>query len=171
MNKFNDQDYVQLLYKLYNSAYQCEDELDTLDNSNYYEPIFETVKDFQQPDINSYADLTKIPADKIKDFIYKHRNLRIGNFLIQITNYCCSPSNHNYDNLELTIIIHEEFNYNSKQDKVLSSKVNVNKDHRFECKSWRNKFNSYRIGSSLSIEDTIDIVRWLQGLNRLSSFL
>ncbi len=152
---FNSEEYNNTIHNYINQQYQnfFSDEI----NDSYQEDMKEErnirQKLFKYND--GVSDLTNIKKDKIKDFIFKSNGIKVGSFLIKIIS-------NNYD--KINICIYEE------KHKILS-KLDILKDKRFSC-AWVGKyFTTFKVGKDIPIEIFIDIIRWLQGVVRMTVFI
>lgn len=163
MKSFTDKEYFDLCQTLINSQYDTEED----DNSVEMEWIPSEPIKKSIPLVNNHiaCDLTNIKSDKLKEEILKFRNFKIGTFKIRIYNQ------NDGDNAKIRLTAWEErYKTLSGHPCNIDYALNFSKDSRFEKAPWLNKFNS-NSASCLSINDTIEIIRWLQIAHRMVAFL
>jgi len=112
-------------------------------------------------------DILNHRKDQIKDALHKNINFRIGEFTIHIRKYKQTG-----DLLSLDIfVMQQKYQTPSGSPCNMSYKADLFRDNRFINKPWLAYFDSSGRGKDIPIETMVDIVRWLQALNRMNSFL
>jgi hypothetical protein len=169
MKKFTKDNYIKLLERLVEEQYTTQDETIAKEFENTWIPSTSKAKEKLNKSLNSsIADLSNIKKDEIENYIYNHRDIKVGDFLLKIVKYSIKPSDlqdgHKKD-LEVDIIIYE---YN---DLGMATKVDVKKDSRFIGRPWITYFSTFKIGKNVDIQSTVDIIRWLQAINRIGCFI
>jgi hypothetical protein len=168
MEKLSKEDYIKLIERLVDH-YDLEDDDSFEELENTWIPSVSKAKEKFNKSLNgSLVDLSNVKKDQIEDYIYKHHDIKVGNFLLKIIKYSIKPSelqqSHKSD-LEVDVIIYEYNNLN------MVDKVDVQKDSRFISRPWRDSFNTFKTAKNLDIQSTVDIIRWLQALSRIGCFI
>jgi hypothetical protein len=172
-NSFTRKDYLSLIQKFAEEQYDTPDEEEPK-LEDYWMPAESPLKKkIQEPTNAGAADVTKVKKDQVMDCLKKFRNIKVGNFLIKITKY------HNDESGDFTkgmvdLYIYEEKNKTaSGQPAKMHNKINLSKDDRFENRPWLSHSNKYNpeFLSKVPMLTVVEIVRWLQGITRLTAFL
>lgn len=158
MRSFNEEEYIRLLEKLVSEQYDEEDYPAVVPQWSGQEILDRKV---QRVLANSVIDLTSANKTKIEDSLYQYRNIKVGKFSVKIIKYSTKPDN---EDILLSLSIYED-----KKNQLIV-RVNILKDHRFTGRSWQKYFNSSN-GSEIDIKTTVDIIKWLQAVQKLSAFV
>lgn len=132
--------------KIYDEMYESIDEKDV--------SLFHSLDKPKEIDVNNMtADTIQI---NLKNNINTDLKIRVGNFIIYL---------HSYNR---KLIIFEE-----KKNKHFTSqhKLDVKNDKRFSSKSWKDKFNLFKIGNCFTIAEVVDVCRWLQAIQKYNYLL
>lgn len=174
MNQLSKEDYLRLLEQYANDQYGNEDPILNIDDfQDAWIPAESPAKE-RMITANAYGsiDLTNVKKEKIIEALYKCTNLKIGNFLIKITRYSGQPDKNNQGpDLTMDVSIWEDkFKTPSGNPCKMTYRVNFKKDTRFDTRPWAKLFGN---GSASKVpnETVIDIIRWMQALNRMTAFL
>lgn len=109
-------------------------------------------------------DATNLKKTAIKKIIYTHQQITVGKFMI------IAAHNTSIDTFKLTVY-ERVYKTASGLPCNMQNKVNINKDNRFNGRSWAKEFNSTWGAKSISPTDYVDIVKWLQAITKLTCFL
>ena len=171
--KVSLEEYLRLIEKYADELYGSEnpdvdyDDIipDWEEQETYYE-----AKEKPRFDYDAACDLTTANEDKIRVRLHLVGNIMVGKFLLKANRYTAGAMFDKVAKKEdpgpfLTIAIYE-------QRKKLHDKVNLAKDVRFQGMPWIVYFkNPIASGKDIPFETVVEIVRWLQGISRLPSFL
>lgn len=168
MKNFDKDEFLELINKLLKDQYGTMDEEQIPDNA-----WLPSESPFKQklisPNYSTVIDLTDCKSSELYNTISsKLSNIKVGNFIIRI-----SKCHYHINKLEgINLYLHEEkkTTHLGKMSKI-TSKIDIHNDIRFNKCIWISYFNSSRLGESIPLNTLVDIVRWLQGLNRLSAFV
>lgn len=172
-NSFTRKDYLSLIQKFAEEQYDTpEDEEPKIED--YWIPSEpEIKKKIQEPTNAGAADVTKVKKDQIMDCLKKFRNIKVGNFLVKITKYHTDESGDFTKGMVDLYIYEEKSKTASGQPTKMHNKINLAKDDRFDSRPWLSHSNRYNPEylTKVPMETVLDIVRWLQGIHRMSAFL
>ncbi len=165
MSKITKEEYLKLLDEVL-KAQKVED-LEV--NQDFFEeeaPIKPPVR-FNYVDSQGTIHATEMTREAI-DATWKNQgNVLVGNFLIKVSSFI----NTAYE----PFIYFNIYDYEKDENgKVISSKIDVIKDIRFSNEPWK---DTYIYGSSYSqkiqapLNVTLDVIEWLQKLDKLSAFV
>lgn len=160
MGTFNEEDYIRLLEKLVNEQYDEEDAPAIVPQWSDEEILERKV---QRVLSNSVIDLTTASKTKIEESLYQYRNIKVGKFSVKIIKYSTKSENDNID-----VIINLSI-YEARKNNLIF-RINVQKDQRFLGRSWQKYFNSSN-GNDINIKIAVDIIKWLQAIQKLSAFI
>lgn len=176
MSSFSKADYLRLCEQILKDQYG-DDEPDEYGVENQAwipsEPSSDLKKKISLPSNNGVIDLTSGKKDKIIDSMYKCSNLKVGNFIIKVTAYHGEPDTYNnktYISINISIYENKQQTHLGRTSNMLS-KINPNKDNRFENRPWLVYFKSFDKGINIPVEEFPDIVRWLQAIGKMSAFI
>jgi hypothetical protein len=169
MKSLNDQEYLELLQKLVDAQY--DDAITDYDIANMEwmpaEP--EAKEQMLAVKHNGMIDLTHVRSGKIKEEIFKCSNLVVGDFKITVTRFNGIPSQQGAKLCcNLRIMGHQSRTMNGMPCNMDTS-VDLNKDARFNGRSWLKYFNS-NLATNVPIDTVVEIVRWMQAIKKLSAF-
>lgn len=145
------------------NKYECFQ--DVLDDEAY--TLSSPVVMEKQPifNVNGITDLTKVKSANLATEIKKAGNLQIGKFLIKIKRYAGQYEQAKNRTGFLDINIFEEKN-------KIHKKINVNKDSRFKDVPWSEHFkDEVNAGNQIPFDTVVEIVRWLQVIDKLVAFI
>lgn len=162
-DKIDYEEFLKLAEKL------TEEQYDEEVGSNYQE-VLDKHEWFPKPEQKTKAinvgveDLTNTKYEDIAAKIKGQENIKIGKFLIKIKRYHGSAEKYKNSETKLDITIMEE------KEKI-HRKVQIAKDTRFTEVPWISHFNgSVRDGLGLPAEVVVDIIRWLQVMDKMVIF-
>jgi len=157
----NNNDYKKLIEEFYHAQYSSCDKLAEEQNiwypDNRGSEKLDELKSLKEKQL--IIDATSYSLEEMKNKINSFRNVRIGNFRLQILNINANAMN---------ILIFEE---QKKKSANITVKVNPNKDSRFLGRSWVTYFNQFNEGKNIPLEEIPNILKWLQIIHRLPAFL
>jgi hypothetical protein len=168
MSTISKEDYLKLLEEL-----DREDDMDT-------HPIPEDAWIPSEPPVkmklsNSaiVIDILDYKKNKIKEALYKSTNLRIGKYLIKIHSYHGKPDKKG-DGTGFTMDIEVwETSYTTPSGAPCKMDYNKNfhKDNRFAGKPWLSYFTIGGWACDIPADTVVDVIRWIQTIQKLSAFL
>ena len=163
MMKINKQDYLKLL-----DAIIKEQEIEDFEvNEEYLENLkVEKAKSqrFQYEESQGTIHATQMTRDEIDASWKNQGNIVVGNFLLKVSGF----STDKYRGI--TYITFNLYDYEKdERGKVTATKIDVAKDVRFAEVEWKGLGDKLRFHAPLAV--TLDIIEWLQKLDRLAAFV
>lgn len=172
MTSFSNKDYLDLIQQLVDQQYDDAVEDYDIDNMEWIPAEPEIKEKMMKVNRSGMIDLTHVKSNKIKEEIHKCGNIRIGNFKIIISRYNGTPSQ---QGAQLCCDLHIMGNRNKTMNGMpcnMDYDVDVKKDSRFNNQSWLKYFDqSPSYADNVPVDVVVDIVRWLQGIHKLTAFL
>jgi hypothetical protein len=159
-----DNKYLKLIEEMFNAQYDEYDSGDLL-NSKEYEDKIDKMKTYN---LSHCIDLTNLDEanKKIKiDGFSGFGGFKVGSFTIKIL----TPS---IKNKNISIFIYEKL-----RNRSIQTKININTDHRFADTTWSSYFrkgaisNYGTLGVDMPYQIINEVVRWLEALDKLGSFI
>jgi hypothetical protein len=171
MSSSKDIDYLDLIQKLVDQQY--DDAIDDYDISRMEwipsEP--EIKKKIHQASSSGMIDLTNVKSNKIKDELLKCTNLRVGPFKVRIKRYNSVPSQ---KGAQMTVDI-EVWEERTKTPSGNPCRIDYpmifSNDSRFSNRPWLKYFDRGNFGTNVPIDIAVEIMRWMQGIHKLTAFL
>lgn len=171
MNTFTKEEYLALVEKMSAEHYGEEGE-----NEPIWEPDPAPEKASRIHLVNKEGcvDLTKANKDKVRDilFNYKYANLAIGDFVLRIYRFVGEPGG-NKDEIKINLTLHR-YVYRTPAGapcKMLN-KFYIHNDSRFERRPWLTHFGIHsNYGNDIPLETMVEIVRWMQVVEKLPAFV
>jgi hypothetical protein len=124
----------------------------------------------KEASVNGTIDLTNVKSGKIKSELFKCTNLKIGKFKLRLNRYFTAPSKDG----ESVCISLEAFEERHKTPNGHPCKMDFPmlfaKDSRFENRPWLKYFNKNH-ATNVPIDIVVEIVRWMQAVQRMTAFL
>lgn len=115
-------------------------------------------------------DLSKIKKEAIKDTLFKSTVFKIGIFTIRITKYHITPVKNNILKIDLTFL-HDVTKTSSGAPCKMQYKFEIGKDSRFANRPWLIYLTDNSSMKNVPIEEAVEVIRWFQGLIRMTAFL
>lgn len=118
-------------------------------------------------------DLSKIKKESIKDTLFKSTVFKIGTFTIKVTKYHSYPIKNN-TNQDLKIdlaFLHDVTKTPSGAPCKMQYKFDIGKDSRFTNRPWLIYLTDNSSMKNVPIEEAVEVIRWFQGLIRMTAFL
>lgn len=166
---FNDKDYLELIKSLSDHQYD-DDESVSYDEMEWI-PSEPEIKEKLIKHNNGIIDLTNIKSNLIKDEILKCTNIKVGKFKIKIKHYSAVPSQKG-SQMSLSLKLFEE---KTQTPNGMPCKMDYSfapyKDTRFDNRPWLKYFNQSSSAFNIPIETVVEIIRWLQALNKMGCFI
>jgi|ERR1035437_191717 hypothetical protein len=177
MSEFNNKEYLELINRLLDEQYS-DDACDLPITSDSWIPAETEIKNkISKLKENINIDLSKAKKSEILKIFtdYKQANIKVDNFRIKVESY----------------IMHDRYkeDYKGEGDPIFSIRVyeeksrtpggfpckmeysvDFNKDKRFSNRFWLNKLGN-GFGSNLTINETVDIIKYMQIVKKLAAFL
>ena len=174
MSAISKEDYLKLLEEL------SKEQDNPYDIETYpipedaWIPAESSAKEKMKPPNNTgTVDLINYKKDKIQDALYKFTNIRVGKYLIRIHNYNGYPDKKGKGaNLSLDIEVWETaYTTPSGAPCKMDYNKNFHKDNRFRGKPWLHYFTVGGWACDIPVETVVDVIKWLQTVQKLSAFL
>lgn len=170
------EEYLKLIYE----AYSREDDELSKEEMDALIPAEPEIKKKIQKLIEPNGDInaTKLKKYELTHIINKYNRINIGNFLIYIKSITNPIGNSNIfeeateinENTKYNVIIYEQKKTTPSGIPCnLQIKINIAKDNRFQNKKITEGFSQR--GGSLSSEFLIDLMRLMQIITKLPSFI
>jgi hypothetical protein len=117
-------------------------------------------------------DVLKYRKEQIRDAIYKSMNLQVGEFIIHIRRYSGHPKDKQLDGpLVLDIdIMQEKYKTPSGAPCKMSYKFDFFQDNRFASQPWITHFDAAGHARDIPVETVVEIVKYIQIIQRLNAF-
>lgn len=172
----NRDEYLKILQELVDQQYNDTNtqDIEQEDTWIYAEsPLLEKIKK-SKPNYHGVIDVTNFKRHKIRDALYDYMQFRVGEFLIKIITYQGESNKKLADDAKTTVNVslwEKKFTTPSGNPCNMDFKLNILKDNRFHGKPWLLLFNSSGSGYNIPITTMIDIIRWMQAIQKLTAFL
>ena len=168
---FTDQEYLELLQKLVDGQY--DDAIDDYDIEEMeWIPSEPEIVQKKKKEVNHNisVDLTKVKSANLEREVNRAGNIKVGSFKIIITEYH-TEFDPNGDKLfcDLKVVVHQSKTMNGFPCNM-DTDIDLAKDNRFSGRQWL-KYFQYNRGDNVPMETVVEIVRWLQIINKLPAFL
>jgi hypothetical protein len=167
-----DQEYFELIKRLVNQQYTQEEENVNDELAGSWIPAESEAKQkmMKLRENTGFCDLTNVKRDKMKEFIVRSNGIRVGQFVAKIIK--SSYTEKDMKDLILDITLYEEkYKTSLGNPAVLLNKINPIKDYRFSKCQWVTYWDGFNVGKKIPIEKVLDVVRWLQGVRKLTAFI
>jgi hypothetical protein len=172
MGTFTQEEFLRLIEYLNDNQYGSEE--DSLDNEEeaWLSAMPIPPKKKKPPENSGTQDLTNLKKDKIKDAIYKSTNLKIDKFTIKVNKYHGFPDkNGKATDLFVDLSFWQDVTKTPNGAPCkMTYKLDVLKDNRFASCPWIN-YCSGTSATKVPIDMAVEIVRWFQGIIRMTAFL
>ena len=171
MSSFTNQEFLDLIQKLVDEQY--DDAIDTYDiDQMEWIPAEPDIKEkIHEANNAATIDLTHVKSNKIKEEILKFSNLRVGAFKIRITRYNGVPSK---DGAQMALSM-KAWEERTQTPSGMACRMDYPmifaKDDRFNGRTWLKYFGQDNTAHNVPIDTVVEIVRWLQGIHKLTAFL
>jgi hypothetical protein len=176
MNFISKEEYLKLI----ESAQDDQEGYDQIDNYDISDvwmqveyPNKEKMLRAREASTHGMIDVLKYRKEQIRDAIYKYMNLQVGEFTIHIKRYNGHPKDkqlHGPLTLDISIM-QEKHKTPSGSPCKMSYKFDFFQDNRFTKQPWITYFNASGYANDIPVETLVEVIRWLQALRRLNSFL
>lgn len=125
------------------------------------------------PGVGGAIDITNTKKNDIQDIIYKYTSLKVGIFLIQITKYNSQPSKSGKNqDLKMDLSFwHEVYKTPSGAPCKMTYKFDIGSDKRFSNRSWMTYLSDKSNMKEVPVDVVVEIIRWFQGIKRMTAFL
>lgn len=175
MKSFTNEDFLRLIEEL--------DDIDNYDEDYGSEPEFTWVpadplykKKFKSPTNGSGSNLTNTKKESIKEALFQGTIFQVGIFTIKITKYSSDPDDKKTNqDLKVDLSLLQEIKKTpSGAPCKMQNKIHLKNDSRFTNCAWlkyiQPGFDSSKL-KDVPMNEVVDIIRWLQGLTRMSAFI
>lgn len=173
MKSFTNDEFLRLVEEL--TEQQYTDEVEEHEHEFSWMPMASYVKDKlkNRPISNGTLDISKVKKEAIKDILCKGTLFKIGIFTIRITKYHSYP-NKNDKNQDFKLdlgFLHDVTKTPSGAPCNMQYKFEIGKDSRFANRPWLVYLSDSSNLKNVPINDAVEIIRWFQGLQRMTAFL
>lgn len=173
MKSFTNDEFLRLVEELTEKQYS--DEVEEPEYEYSWVPSEPHVKDRLKkvPISSGILDLSKVKKEAIKDMLYKSTLFKIGIFTIRITKYHSYPTKLEINQgLKIDLaFLHDVNKTSSGAPCKMQYKFEIGKDSRFSNRPWLVYLTDSSSLKNVPIEDAVEIIRWFQGLQRMTAFL
>ena len=174
MRNFTEQEFIDLVNYLNDRRYDYEEEEMAYDYGVYedIDPVITIKKKSLIVQNNTWIDLTNANREKIRDSLFKFMGLKIGNYTIRIRNYNGKTCSEEDIALGMSITVyHDVFMTPLGCPCNMTLPLNVCKDKKFAELSWIGYFSDGGHGTEIPVETMVEIIRYFQVIDKLSSFI
>ena len=174
MTTFTEQEFIDLVNYLNDRRYDYEEEESTYDYGFYddNDPVISVKKKSLIVQSNTWIDLSKATREEIRDSLFKFMGLKIGNYTIRIRNYNGKSNDDQDIALGVSITVyHDVFMTPLGHPCNMTLPLNVSKDKRFVGAAWLSYFSDGAHGTEIPVDTMVEIVRYFQVIDKLSSFV
>lgn len=159
MKTFTQKDFLDMCHEVQN---QKSDKLED------FLTMCQDIQDYQYGKVenetdNEMVDITNTKSNDIKNQLIESNTLRVGNFVVEVEYF------DNDSTVSMTI---KEFSFRTPAGFACKMQQNfsLEDDNRFSGKTWLKSFK-YNRSCRIPINTAIEIIRWLQAINKLALFL
>ena len=173
MGTFTKEEFLRLVEQLTDQQYGDEIEPQEPEEIVWMPADPPAKEKIRMPSDAGVIDLTKCKKDKIQESLYKCTTLKVGHFTIKITKYHGLP-NKNGKSQDLKVDLsfwHEVYHTPSGAPCKMTYRLDVAKDNRFSNRPWLSYLSGSTGVKNVPIETAVEIVRWFQGVIRMTAFL
>lgn len=119
------------------------------------------------------VDCLKLKKDKIKEAIYKNSNIKVGEFMIKITEYHGLLDKKGVGtDLKMDLSVWQtKYKTPSGNPCKMDYRMDFSKDNRFINRPWLNYFGPGGSAHNMPVEILIDVIKWMQIIQKLTAFL
>lgn len=169
MKSFTNEEYLALCEKLLNEQYD-----EALDDYNIAEmewiPTEETKKKRKRANTSGFIDLTEMKSNQIKPELFKCTNLKVGLFKLRISH--CNDHEEDDNKAQFSLEVWEE---RHKTPNGMPCKIDFPmvfaKDSRFKDRPWLKHFQGGNAAYRMPVDTLVEVIRWMQAIQRLTCFL
>lgn len=161
-NKINKEDYLKLL-----DAVLKEQQIEDLEvNKEYLEEVERPIpKRFLYVEGQGTIHATDMTREQINAVWKNQGNIIVGNFLLKVSSFIPIDGRSNEEWIQFHLYDYEK----DEKGKVMSTKIEIYNDIRFT--DWKNLTDKKMKPINASINTTLDMIEWLQKLDRLGAFI
>lgn len=118
-------------------------------------------------------DILNYKKNKIQEALYKCMSMKIGRYLLKINEYHGIPNKKGETaDLKMDIAVWEmKFTTPSGAPCRMEYRMNFHKDSRFATRPWLNLFSASGMADDVPVETVVDIIKWLQVIQKIGAFL
>ena len=152
---------IQELYAIENGA-----EIEASIDCNSWIPVDPPAKELIKPPIGS-VDALNLKRDAIEKAIITCQQVSVGNFLLLI-----KDKQENNKSFDYNVILYETIYKTANNIPCnIKTKTNIAKDSRFEGRPWRNLFNQFGSKANIPGKTLVDVIKYLQAIEKMPAFL
>ena len=160
--------YKELIHRFYKEQYG-DDEADNPIVTDY-----ENINDYMKSKIEKRKhipqlhnpNLTDVPTSQLKSLIERAMIIKVGEFTVSLNRENITDGYTSYKaTIQEASYTITGFGHRMKKTK----NVTINKDIRFE--GFNNKKYFLSIGEKLTLDEVIDLVKWLRAVTKLAAFI
>lgn len=169
MSSISREDYLKLLEEI---SREEDSGCDNIPDEAWF-PSESPAKN-RMKNVNSHGvfNITHLKKAEIKEKIFKYTNFQIGNFLIRTKKYRGTPDTDKNINLTFDIEVYERKNQTPTGRQCnMDYRANLKIDDRFATRPWIDLFDDEGRANNISIDDFVNIIRYMQTIKKLSAFL
>lgn len=173
MSPISKEDYIKFLEELTEQQYSDEDDTYTIPEDAWMPAESLAKEKMKIHDRAGSVDLLNCKKSKIQDALYKCTNVKVGSYLIRIHEYHGTPNKIGIGaNLTMDIEVWETvYQTPSGHPCKMDYNKNFHKDNRFYGKPWLNYFSTVGVAHDMPVETVVDVIRWLQAIQKIGAFL
>ena len=171
MTTMSNEEYLKLIESL---DQEDEDYCDDIPEDAWF-PSESAVKKKEVPARN--IDALNLNKDKIKEILYETSSIDVGSFIVRVNAYHGFPvkiGEFEVPNSTLTL----DHSLWERKHKTFSGhpcnmvyRLNILKDDRFVGRTWLDHFETFGGALDVPIDTVVDIIKWLQTIQKYPAFL
>jgi len=173
MTPISKEDYIKFLEELTDHQYGDDDDTYYIPEDAWIPAESPAKEKMKISNHLGVIDVLKYKKNKIQEALYKCMNIKIGSYLVRIVEYHGTTfKNGTGANLSMDIEVWETV-YKTPSGNPCKMEYNKNfhKDNRFTGKPWLSYFSNSGKAHNIPVETVVDVIRWLQAIQRISAFL
>lgn len=118
------------------------------------------------------ADVLNYKREELREILYSTTNLRVGEFTVRVEEYHGRPNKNSSTDLTMDILVwQEKFQTPSGAPCKMSYKMDFFRDNRFLNRPWLSYFNSSGHAHDIPADTVIEVIKYLQVIQRLNAFM
>lgn len=183
MSFISKDDYLKLLESVQQEDFDQIDHLDPPDTA--WIPARSSAHDMLEKARarQSYGilDIVEYKREQIQEALYECINLQVGEFIIHVEEYHGRPAKLSKakntspspaSELTMDIVVYQErLTTPSGIPCKMQYMMDFFQDNRFTNQAWLSHFTHKGRARNIPVETVVDMIRWLQALNRMNAFL
>lgn len=170
MKSFTQDEFLRLIEECTEQEYGDEINIPEFEYNWISEKSSYIKKKIQELKPNGTIDLSKVKKEAIRDALFKSTLFKIGIFTIRITKYHSHPSKDQDIKIDLSFL-YDATQTPSGAPCKMQYKFELGKDNRFANRSWLVYLSTSSSMKEVPIEEAVEVIRWFQGITRMTAFL